>query len=73
MPYLTALSDTAAPLSVYESAIRLVQVGFCPLRFTPLKQKLETIVGLVIQKACEDLRIPLPENEGAEAFAAPGK
>jgi hypothetical protein len=64
------LTRFAAPLSLHESALELIQAGFHPSFFKPLREKLKYIIEQAIKSYVDNYRIPLPES--LSGFVIPG-
>ncbi|KAJ3566178.1 hypothetical protein NP233_g7159 [Leucocoprinus birnbaumii] len=60
---------SGAPLGLHEAALELVQAGFLPSAFKPLRDKIENIVATAIKSYVENFRIHLPES--LEGFVVP--
>ncbi|KAG9313859.1 RNA dependent RNA polymerase-domain-containing protein [Chiua virens] len=57
------------PVTLHETVLELLQAGFHPLRLDYLFQKLESIIGLVLDDYVEKFHIPVKES--CEAYIIP--
>lgn len=61
---------SAAPLSLNEFTLELVQAGFHPSHSKILRDKLQYVIQQTIKTYVEKYRIPLPES--LDGFVVPG-
>ena len=62
---------SGAPLSLYESTRQMLLAGFSPLHQPVLRQKIESMVKLIIKTHQEKYHIPVKRS--VEAFIVPGE
>ncbi|KAM6498847.1 RNA dependent RNA polymerase domain containing protein [Amanita muscaria] len=58
-------SHSGAPLGLHETAVELLQAGFIPTEFTPLRDKIRFVVETTIKSSLEKFHIPLKESISA--------
>ena len=63
----------AAPRSVHEQVVEMLQAGFKPQECEYLRIKMKKVLDMVCQSAVEDYRVPVPDSRGLNAFVVPGE